>query len=90
MPRLSPGVALHWRHWDHEFVVFDEGSGQTHQLDALTACALLCIEDGVADSDALAARLAEHASLDIESAVWALPSILKQLCGVDLIELPPG
>lgn len=42
--RLSPLVALHWRRWDDEFVVFDVGSGQTHQLPALTAATLMMLE----------------------------------------------
>jgi PqqD family protein of HPr-rel-A system len=86
MPRLNDNVALHWHHWDREFVVFDEGSGRTHQLDALNACALLCIEDGCSDFDVLAARFAQHMSLDRASAMKALPPILDQLRGADLIE----
>ncbi len=42
--QLSPLVALHWRRWDDEFVVFDVGSGQTHQLPALTAATLMMLE----------------------------------------------
>jgi PqqD family protein of HPr-rel-A system len=28
---------LHWASWDDEYVVFDEGSGQTHQMDSVRA-----------------------------------------------------
>ena len=37
-------MALHWRRWDDEFVVFDVGSGQTHQLAPYTAATLLMLE----------------------------------------------
>lgn len=30
-------VSLHWVRWDDEYVVFEEASGQTHQLDAVRA-----------------------------------------------------
>ena len=42
--QLSPLVALHWRRWDDEFVVFDVGSGQTHQLAPYTAATLMMLE----------------------------------------------
>ena len=37
---IRHGVRLHWAGWDGEFVVFNESSGQTHQLDALRAFVL--------------------------------------------------
>ena len=37
-------MALHWRRWDDEFVVFDVGSGQTHQLAPYTAATLMMLE----------------------------------------------
>ena len=84
--RLIPDVTLHWREWDGEYVVFDEASGRTHQLDALTACVLLCVEEGVSDPEALIGRVAEHADLDHESVTQALPAILEQLAKAALIE----
>lgn len=37
-------VALHWREWNGELVAFDVGSGQTHQMDTLTATVLKLLE----------------------------------------------
>jgi hypothetical protein len=42
--RLNALASLHWRDWDGKWVVFDEGSGQTHQMDTLTATALMVID----------------------------------------------
>lgn len=38
--RLRSSSSLHWAAWNHEYVVFDEASGQTHQLDAVRAYVL--------------------------------------------------
>ena len=35
--RLNPLVALDWRDWGGDAVVYEACSGQTHQLDPLTA-----------------------------------------------------
>lgn len=37
---VRPSARLHWAGWEDEYVVFDETSGQTHQLDALRAYVL--------------------------------------------------
>jgi PqqD family protein of HPr-rel-A system len=38
--RLNPAASLSWVSWDDEYVVFDETSGQTHQMNALRAYVL--------------------------------------------------
>lgn len=38
--RIRANARLHWAGWNDEFVVFNESSGQTHQLDALRAFVL--------------------------------------------------
>lgn len=75
---------MHWLHWDSEFVVFDEASGLTHQLDAPTAHALMCIEDGAADMDALLKRWTDSGS-DRDTASAALSFVLDQLISANLI-----
>jgi len=37
---VRPCVCLHWAGWHDEYVVFDETSGQTHQLDPIRAFTL--------------------------------------------------
>lgn len=44
--RLRSGPSLHWATWHDEYVVFDEASGQTHQLDAVRAYVLHLLNDG--------------------------------------------
>jgi hypothetical protein len=44
--RLNPLCALHFKNWDHEWVVFDVASGQTHQLDLVSALILTYCEEG--------------------------------------------
>lgn len=51
-------VSLHWRRWDDEFVVFDVGSGQTHQLSPVTAATLMMLETASGDLAELSARVA--------------------------------
>jgi PqqD family protein of HPr-rel-A system len=55
---LAQGSQLHWKCWDDEFVVFDEGSGDTHLLDALAAEVLKALEDAPGDVPTLIARVA--------------------------------
>lgn len=87
---LNSAAALYWRHWDDEYVVFDEASGRTHLLDALTACVLLCVEDGAVNTEELVSQICEHMSLSSESVWAALPAILEQLTAVSLVETVPG
>lgn len=83
--RLNRPDSLHWLHWDNEFVVFDEASGLTHQLDALTAHALMCIEDGATDLEALLHQWHVDGS-DRNAARTALSFILDQLVGANLVD----
>jgi PqqD family protein of HPr-rel-A system len=54
---LAEGSQLHWKSWDDEFVVFDEGSGDTHLLDPLAAEVLKALEEAPGDVPALIARV---------------------------------
>jgi len=82
---LNRPESLHWLHWDNEFVVFDEASGLTHQLDAPTAHALMCIEDGAADVETLLHQW-HGDSADRDTARTALSFILDQLINANLID----
>ncbi len=54
--RVQSIPSLHWAGWSDEYVVFDEASGQTHQLDAVRAYALHLLSDGAqSPSDVLEA-----------------------------------
>lgn len=43
---FNPLVALHWQHFDGDWVIFDEGSGQTLAVDAVIAAALMSMQAG--------------------------------------------
>lgn len=85
--RLNCSGSVHWLHWDDEFVVFDEASGLTHQLDAQTAYALMCIEDGASDLETLLHQWHADDS-DRETARADLSFILDQLARANLIDAP--
>jgi len=84
--RLNPAVGLHWRHWDSDWVVFDVASGNTHQLDELTACALLCLEEGPLHDDALVAEVAAATSLPEEAIRLALQGAVVELIQLGLVD----
>lgn len=84
--RLRPAVRLHWRRWDDEFVVYDEASGRTHQLDALTASALLRLEEGPRETLRLADQVAADLGCGVDAICAALPDVIDQLTLADLID----
>ena len=88
--RTNPASALHWRQWDDEFVVFNEAASQTHVLDTLTACTLLCIEGGASEFPRLVADVAAHTELSADSVTKAMPFILEQLSGAALVDIIDG
>ena len=61
---LSP--SLHWAGWSDEYVVFDEASGQTHQLDAVRAYVLHLLSDG------------SQSPSDVVQALTELPAFPKE------------
>jgi PqqD family protein of HPr-rel-A system len=84
--QLNRAVDLHWRHWDSDWVVFDATSGHTHQMDELTACALLCIEEAPLAEEALAGELAAAVAVDGDAVKLALQPVLERLIGLGLVE----
>ena len=84
--RLNPAVDLHWRSWDSEWIVFDVASGNTHQLDELTACALLCLEEGPLHDEELVEEVAAATSLPKEAIRPALQDAMAQLTQLGLVD----
>ena len=86
--RLNPESELHFRHWDNEWTVFDVGSGQTHQMDTLTAATLMMFESGPSDISRLASQLADELSLPNNRELsTALTGIVERLVATGLIEV---
>jgi PqqD family protein of HPr-rel-A system len=87
--RLNPAIGLHWRHWNFEWVVFDVASGNTHQLDELTACALLCLEEAPLHAELLVTEVAAATHLTEVAIEPFLRGAMDQLTQLGLIENVP-
>jgi PqqD family protein of HPr-rel-A system len=84
---LNPLTALHWRRWGDDWVVFDAGSGQTHQMDMLTAVTLMCIEAGPTDLIGLVEQVAGEFDLPLaEIKLDVLTDLVKKFNALGLIE----
>lgn len=77
---------LHWRRWGDEWVVFHDGSGQTHKLDSLAATLLVVCEEGVVALEALSAEVAEQIGVQNDTTLTdALGGIVEQCVSLGLI-----
>ena len=84
---LNPLSSLRWRRWDDDWVVFDAGSGSTHQMDALAAVTLMCLEAGPSDLAALGEQVAAELDLSTgEELSKALQGVVERLHLLGLIE----
>lgn len=87
MWRLNPRSSLHYRHWGDEWAVFDIGSGQTHEMETISAVALMHCENGWIGLP----QIAEGIISDLALPPDAIPSIfledlLRQFTGIGLLE----
>lgn len=87
--RLNRASVLHWRQWDSEWVVFDVASGNTHQMDELIACTLLCLEDGALQDEALICEVAAATSSSEEVIRPAVQGAIAQLTRLGLVVTVP-
>lgn len=83
---MMPLVRLTWRQFDADWIVFDGGSGNTHQLPALAAGVLMCLEQQPLDRDTLQASLADVLDSDMTGLAAVLDQVLEQLSTLELIE----
>jgi len=85
---VNPKCVLHWVSWDDEYVVFDESSGQTHQLDSVRAFVLNFLG---ADAHSFEAILTELATVpvlaDVPQLLELLKTILNELSTHGLVEV---
>jgi PqqD family protein of HPr-rel-A system len=85
--RLNPVAQLHWVGWDDEYVVFEESSGQTHQLDAFRAFVLnSALEGEIQVSDLLADMVSAMTVQSPEAATQLLHSVIEEFETVGLLE----
>ena len=85
--KLNPLIQLHWRQLDDDWLIFEVLSGQTHQVDKVTAAVLMCFEAGTALSFAeLLVVLAREFGIIVDDED-ALPiaSVVDRLAALGLI-----
>ena len=84
---LNVLASLHWRCWNNEWAVFDVGSGQTHQMDTLTAVTLMMLEASPVHLPELVSRVAEELLIPCDQELsTALSGALQGLVAAGLIE----
>jgi PqqD family protein of HPr-rel-A system len=89
--QLNARAALHWQRWDDEWVVFDEGSGQTFLTDAVTAASLLILEAGPVARAELDQEVARALGMDDVTPIEErIGSGLDFLSGLGLVESMPS
>jgi PqqD family protein of HPr-rel-A system len=90
MLRLNPLSELSWRCFDDEWAVFDAGSGQTHQLDAVRAAVLTTIESSPVAAQELRARLQAEFGFSANAELSnSIDAMLQEFIAIGLVELTP-
>ena len=84
---LNPTSGLHWRCWDDEWVVFDQGSGQTHLMRPLQAATLMQFGAQPLSFEQLLDKVAaDMPSLPPSDLASAVSLAIDQLVGLGLLE----
>lgn len=85
--RPNPLCSFHWRRWGDEWVVFDEGSGDTYHLDGLSAVALMCLAAGPCSLAELSRQVSIETDLpEGKELSCALASVVEKFSALELIE----
>jgi PqqD family protein of HPr-rel-A system len=85
--RVRPLCKLHWRQFGDDWVVYDEGSGDTHRLDTVSAVALMCLAEATLSEGELTQQVAAETDLpEGEELSRALASVIERFSGTGLIE----
>lgn len=83
--RLTGLAVLHWLYLDGDWVVYDEGSGQTLALDSVTAGSLMALEGGCSQLADIAAQV--RSDLHCDDAALPTDQIAEGLAFLDQIGL---
>ncbi len=84
--QLRPAVRMHWASWNDEYVVFDETSGQTHQLDAVRAFVLDFLGESPSDLFNIAAELTKSLAISSSCASELIALIIQEFQTIGLVE----
>jgi PqqD family protein of HPr-rel-A system len=86
--RINKVVKLHWHAINDEYVVFDETSGQTHQLDPIRAFVLNALQEKQLSAQAIFEELCVFLNPDHSADLYALTQeILNELVSHGLAEV---
>ncbi|MDP2370731.1 HPr-rel-A system PqqD family peptide chaperone [Rhodoferax sp.] len=89
--RLNPASDLHWRCWDNEWVLFDQGSGQTHLINPISAGTLMQFGAQSLSFQQLLDKVATDMSLTTgPELASAVSQAVEQLVGLGLLESAPA
>lgn len=84
---VNPACVLHWVSFNDEYVVFDETSGQTFQLDLLRAFVLNFLGTECCSFEAILTEASAVSSVeDIPTLSELLKTVLNELCVHGLVE----
>lgn len=89
MWRLNPRSSLHYRNWGNEWAVFDIGSGQTHEMDTMSAVALMYCENGWITFPQIVAGVATDLDLSPDILTDSLQIALEQFESIGLLDYIP-
>lgn len=84
--QVRPVVQLHWASWDDDYVVFDETSGQTHQLDAVRAYVLDLLIEAPRLIPYLAGALSQSTSVPASEAAELIEVVINDFQTIGLVE----
>jgi PqqD family protein of HPr-rel-A system len=77
---------LVWREFDHEFLVYNSASGQTHHLNLLAGEALRSLEVKAATTNELVSRLAKQFEIAEDSpSLQMIDQLVRELDNLGLI-----
>lgn len=86
--QIAYSVNLQWRCWDDEYVVFDETSGHTHQLDPVRAFVLNFLGTGSYQFEVVLSELTSiPAFVDAPKLSGLLQVILGEFSTHGLVEI---
>ncbi len=84
---VNPAVRLHWRSWSDEYVIFDDASGQTHQMDPVRAFVLNSLAEQALPFTTLLQDLTAFPMLaEAPELKGTLGDILNELNALGLVE----
>ena len=84
---MLPAPPLSWRAWDHEIVVYNDVSGDTHLLDPLASEAFEALCEAPASLTELTDRVASSVGVDRTAELDdAVASIIRRFRSFGLIE----